>query len=122
MTVTKLLCSENENVEQIWSLDGQIVQVLDRSKVVPLCQPGGTEASDPSSATSAPLQINTSTSQGASEPDAGSRYNRSYMWNQRSMEVCTVRDVSWHSSEPSIMSTAWDGPDGQHGSIAKHVS
>lgn len=34
--------------------------------------------------------------------------------------ACTVRDVSWHSSEPSLMSTAWDGSEGEAGSIAKH--
>lgn len=91
-----------------------MVQVLDRSKVIPLTQPGSTQASDPSSATTIPAASQANTE--------APRYNRSYMWNQRATEVCTVRDVSWHSSEPSIMSTAWDGPDGQHGSIAKHVS
>lgn len=34
--------------------------------------------------------------------------------------ACTVRDVSWHPQEPSLMSTAWDGNDGDSGSIAKH--
>nr|CDI51619.1 wd40 repeat-like protein [Melanopsichium pennsylvanicum 4] len=34
--------------------------------------------------------------------------------------VCTVRDVSWHPQEPSLMSTAWDGNEGESGSIAKH--
>ncbi|ETS63933.1 hypothetical protein PaG_02262 [Moesziomyces aphidis] len=34
--------------------------------------------------------------------------------------ACTVRDVSWHPQEPSLMSTAWDGAEGESGSIAKH--
>ncbi|SPO20380.1 uncharacterized protein UTRI_00777_B [Ustilago trichophora] len=34
--------------------------------------------------------------------------------------ICTVRDVSWHPQEPSLMSTAWDGNEGESGSIAKH--
>ncbi|CBQ68109.1 conserved hypothetical protein [Sporisorium reilianum SRZ2] len=34
--------------------------------------------------------------------------------------ACTVRDVSWHPQEPSLMSTAWDGSEGESGSIAKH--
>lgn len=32
----------------------------------------------------------------------------------------TVRDVSWHTSEPSMMSTSWEGRMGDGGSIAKH--
>lgn len=28
-----------------------------------------------------------------------------------------VRDVSWHSGEPSLMSASWDGPDGNGGSM-----
>lgn len=104
-----------------------MIQVLDRSKVLPICQPGSLEASDPSAAISAPISdqdaANAANARRESESNANNtRYNRSYMWNQNSSEVCTVRDVSWHSSEPAMMSTAWDGPDGQHGSIAKHVS
>jgi hypothetical protein len=123
--------SNNTNIsspplQQIWSLDGQVVQVLDRSKVVPLCSPGSTRASDPSAAIPSPEDEAKDGEACRTSPQASaggaSRYNRSYMWNQASSEICTVRDVSWHSSEPAMMSTAWDGPDGQHGSIAKHVS
>ena len=32
----------------------------------------------------------------------------------------TVRDVSWHPYESSIMSTAWEGRGGIEGSIAQH--
>ena len=77
----------------IWSLDGQVVQVLDRALARPLhADDGG--AADPS----APHAADTTPS-------------RLY---------CTVRDVSWHKAEPAIMSTAWDGRDFEQGSIAKH--
>lgn len=73
------------------------------------------EAFDPSAAV---------TGTGGQEEDAASTRRRrpDSMWNQSVSESSTVRDVSWHSSEPAIMSTAWDGPDGAHGSLAKHVS
>lgn len=64
-------------------------------------------ASDPSAGTPATVQ--------------GGQDNLGNSSRFSSSEVKTVRDVSWHSSEPAIMSTAWDGPDGQHGSLAKHV-
>jgi hypothetical protein len=98
---------------QIWSLDGRVVQVLDRSKVTPLCAPGSMQAFDPSAAVAG-------ISDQQDEPVR--RRRPESMWNQSVSESSTVRDVSWHSSEPAIMSTAWDGPDGQHGSLAKHVS
>jgi hypothetical protein len=89
--------------------------VLDRSKVAPLCAPGTMEAYDPSAAVA---------SSAIEDDDAPSTRRRrpESMWNHSVSESSTVRDVSWHSSEPAIMSTAWDGPDGQHGSLAKHVS
>ncbi|KAH6916627.1 WD-repeat-containing protein [Coprinopsis sp. MPI-PUGE-AT-0042] len=54
----------------IWSLDGRVVQVLDRSKTLP-AQNGRNYAMDPPKNT-------------------------------------CVRDVSWHSEEPVLMSAAWD--------------
>ncbi|KAJ7157164.1 WD40 repeat-like protein [Mycena filopes] len=70
----------------IWSLDGRVVQVLDRSKTLPM-------TFDPSSP----------------EPGAGS--------GQES-NVC-VRDVSWHSREPVLMSAGWES--GRGGSrVARH--
>lgn len=60
----------------IWSLDGRVVQVLDRSKTAPI-------TGHPSS---------------ADLPKASSRQFR----------PC-VRDVSWHTGSPVLMSCAWDG-------------
>jgi hypothetical protein len=89
------------------------VQVLDRSKVTPLCAPGTMEAFDPSAAV---------TGLGEQDDVSSRRRRPESMYHQSVSESSTVRDVSWHSSEPAIMSTAWDGPDGAHGSLAKHVS
>lgn len=69
----------------IWSLDGRVVQVLDRSKTLPMAfAPSGPE----------PPKF------------TGSK------------AVC-VRDVSWHSKEPVLMSVAWS--NGHNGSVvARH--
>lgn len=71
----------------VWSLDGTVVQVLDRSKRPPM-----------------PFDFI------YPEPD--------YVQGHHPM-VC-VRDVSWHSQEPVLMSSAWDS--GQMGSsiLARH--
>ncbi|KAI0003806.1 WD40-repeat-containing domain protein [Russula compacta] len=70
----------------IWSLDGRVVQVLDRSKTLPM-------SFDPS----------------ASEVERPSIPSR----------VVCVRDVSWHTKEPVLMSVAWSS--GHGGSIvARH--
>ncbi|KAF7347354.1 WD-REPEATS-REGION domain-containing protein [Mycena venus] len=70
----------------IWSLDGQVVQVLDRAKTFPM-------SFDPS----------------AAEPE------RAY---GQETNVC-VRDVSWHSQEPVLMSAGWES--GRGGSrVARH--
>lgn len=96
---------------QIWSLDGQVVQVIDRNETYPLYTNHG-EVTDPSGAAwSMPHAIP------VSEP-ASSRTSAAY---GRSQNMCIVRDVSWHPSEPTLMSTAWDGVGGQTGSIAQHV-
>ncbi|KAF8203916.1 WD40-repeat-containing domain protein [Pholiota molesta] len=63
----------------IWSLDGRIVQVLDRSKTLPATfSPSGPEP----------------------EPSTSTNSN-----------IC-VRDVSWHSKEPVIMSAGWESARG----------
>ncbi|KAF7972185.1 hypothetical protein HWV62_18770 [Athelia sp. TMB] len=70
----------------VWSLDGRVVQVLDRSL-------SHSMSFDPSAPEPEPL--------------AGGRHR-----------VC-VRDVSWHSQEPVIMSVAWES--GRGGStVARH--
>lgn len=70
----------------IWSLDGRIVQVLDRSKTLPMSySPSGPE----------PGQISSSR-----------------------VGHC-VRDVSWHSQEPVMMSAAWSSYN-EGTSIARH--
>ncbi|KAF7302962.1 WD-REPEATS-REGION domain-containing protein [Mycena kentingensis (nom. inval.)] len=70
----------------IWSLDGRIVQVLDRSKTFPMSfDPSGEEPGVPRGV---------------------------------DLDAC-VRDVSWHSQEPVLMSAAWEG--GRGGSrVARH--
>ncbi|KAI0053436.1 WD40 repeat-like protein [Auriscalpium vulgare] len=70
----------------IWSLDGQVVQVLDRSQTLPMTfDPSGPEPEDTTGA---------------------------------SNNVC-VRDVSWHSREPVLMSAGWES--GRGGSmVARH--
>ncbi|KAJ3489586.1 hypothetical protein NLI96_g2008 [Meripilus lineatus] len=60
----------------IWSLDGRVVQVLDRSRTLPISY-------DPSGEDPPPTQ--------------GSR-----------RRIC-VRDVSWHSQQPILMSAGWLG-------------
>ncbi|KAJ7455934.1 WD40-repeat-containing domain protein [Mycena galericulata] len=70
----------------IWSLDGRVVQVLDRAKTLPM-------SFDPSA------------------PEPGSTYGQE-------SNVC-VRDVSWHSQEPVLMSAGWES--GRGGSrVARH--
>jgi len=70
----------------IWSLDGRVVQVLDRSKTLPM-------SFDPSNSE-------------VERPRISSR-------------IVSVRDVSWHTKEPVLMSVAWS--NGQGGSVvARH--
>ncbi|KAJ7110375.1 WD40 repeat-like protein [Mycena crocata] len=70
----------------IWSLDGRVVQVLDRAKTLPM-------SFDPSA------------------PEPGSR-------SAHESNVC-VRDVSWHSQEPVLMTAGWES--GRGGSrVARH--
>ncbi|KAF8591926.1 WD40 repeat-like protein [Ramaria rubella] len=72
----------------IYSLDGRVVQVLDRRRTLPMsfdpsdCDPGAT------------------------------------LGGRHSSPVC-VRDVSWHSQEPVLMSVGWESGHG-HSSVARH--
>lgn len=71
---------------KIWSLDGRVIQVLDRSHTLPM-------SFDPSDI----------------EPEH---------ILQSGNKVC-VRDVSWHSQEPVMMSVGWESR--QRGStVARH--
>ncbi|EGO04656.1 hypothetical protein SERLA73DRAFT_173890 [Serpula lacrymans var. lacrymans S7.3] len=71
----------------IWSLDGRVVQVLDRSQTLPMTY-------DPSAPEMEPLKGSRST-------------------------VC-VRDVSWHSQEPVMMSAGWEGDRVGGSIVARH--
>ncbi|KZO96027.1 WD40 repeat-like protein [Calocera viscosa TUFC12733] len=71
----------------IWSLDGKVVQVLDRAKALPISFDASSEAPPPTP--------------------------------QRNTTGVIVRDVSWHSSEPVMMSSAWAGPR-MSSSVARH--
>lgn len=97
---------------QIWSLDGRVVQVIDRNYVHPLQHDDG-RASDPS----AP-EWDLPPARRAQRSHFVPRYGRMRSASQR--DKCIVRDVSWHSDEPTLMSTSWDGGDGQAGSVAQH--
>ncbi|KAF9444600.1 WD40 repeat-like protein [Macrolepiota fuliginosa MF-IS2] len=70
----------------VWSLDGRIVQVLDRSRTLPI-------TFDPSA------------------PDVET--------TRGTRQAACVRDVSWHSQEPVLISAAWSSAEGgSH--IARH--
>lgn len=89
----------------IWSLDGRVVQVLDRAQTVPLQDKGVdgryTEYNDPS----------------APRPHV---QRTDHAWARGSINN-TVRDVAWHGYEPTLMSTCWDsGSHSSGGSVAKH--
>ncbi|WVQ72216.1 hypothetical protein IAR50_001763 [Cryptococcus sp. DSM 104548] len=89
----------SDGMVHIWSLDGRVAQVLDRSQSTPLHTSSNT-FSDPSAPT--PPRTAQSSSMG----------HRSH----------TVRDVAWHGFEPTLMSTCWDMDGGYRrgGSVAKH--
>ncbi|KAF8504268.1 WD40-repeat-containing domain protein [Gautieria morchelliformis] len=72
----------------IYSLDGRVVQVLDRRRSLPM-------SFDPSD-------------RDPGEPLRG----------RHGSTVC-VRDVSWHSQEPVLMSVGWESGHG-HSSVARH--
>ncbi|WFD42351.1 hypothetical protein MPSI1_000993 [Malassezia psittaci] len=95
----------------IWSLDGQVAQVIDRNQVHPMHTSDGysCDPTAPEDLLPAPQQ--------ARRNRSTSRLGRIRRPTNR--EQCIVRDVSWHSDEPTLMSTAWDS-DGQTGSVAQH--
>ncbi|KAI3626032.1 hypothetical protein CBS9595_001393 [Malassezia furfur] len=96
----------------IWSLDGRVVQVIDRNYVHPMQHDDG-RASDPL----AP-EWDLPPARRAQRSHFVPRFSRMRGAPQR--DKCIVRDVSWHSDEPTLMSTSWDGGDGQAGSVAQH--
>lgn len=71
----------------VWSLDGRVVQILDRAQTLPM-------SFDPSSPEPNPL--------------TGSR------------ETVCVRDVSWSSMEPVLMSVGWEGSHVGGSVVARH--
>jgi DDB1- and CUL4-associated factor 11 len=77
-------------IHKIWSLDGSVVQVLDRSRTLDIMH-------DPSA------------------PDHPSTENDTY-----GNGVSCVRDVSWHSREPVLMSCAWEGSSSRYSTVARH--
>ncbi|BGP47242.1 hypothetical protein JCM10450v2_003094 [Rhodotorula kratochvilovae] len=84
----------------VYSLDGRIVQVLDRAQAHPLLDRASGAYADPSE-----LRL-----RGA--PNDARR--------RRGYAPPIVRDVSWHPFEPKMMSTAWEDAGGVEGSIALH--
>ncbi|OCF34893.1 hypothetical protein I316_03440 [Kwoniella heveanensis BCC8398] len=100
-----------------WGQDHfDFVQVLNRAESVPLRQRSGSSSaagarvgafSDPS----APIHINERTQ--GNPPWHVPRPREDYSSQH------TVRDVSWHGYEPTLMSTSW-GSDRSYGTIAKH--
>jgi WD repeat-containing protein 23 len=90
----------------IWSLDGRVVQVLDRANSLPLRSRNTGRYSDPSSP----------------DPEPTSRPRSQHFSRYASDMSHTVRDVSWHGLEPTLMSTSWESEHGYRrgGTLAKH--
>ncbi|AAW40986.2 hypothetical protein CNBA4920 [Cryptococcus deneoformans B-3501A] len=84
----------------VWSLDGRVVQVLDRSASEGLYSSQGIY-SDPSA------------------PAHSTQSSRTNLFGSYSH---AVRDVAWHGYEPTLMSTCWDmmGSMRRGGTVAKH--
>lgn len=83
------------HANSIWTLDGQVAQVLDSGNAYPLGRRG--RATDPS----AP--------EWALPARAHLRANESHI----------VRDVSWHPDAPVLLSATWDGALGG-GCVVQH--
>lgn len=79
----------------IWSLDGQLVQVLDSGEAYPLGRQG--RVTDPSA------------------PEWDMPYRPRMQRGERHI----VRDASWHPDAPQIMSVTWDGALGG-GCVVQH--
>lgn len=87
---------------QIWALDGQLVQVIDRAHAQEMAigAPSATVfVQDPSAPTS---------------PAERARLQAAKRVNY------TVRDVSWNPNEPVMMSASWQGARGTYGSVVRH--
>ncbi|OXG54142.1 WD-repeat protein 23 [Cryptococcus neoformans] len=84
----------------VWSLDGRVIQVLDRSASEGLYSSQGIY----------------------SDPSAAPRSPQSSRTNLFGSYSHAVRDVAWHGYEPTLMSTCWDmmGSMRRGGTIAKH--
>ena len=78
-------------------MDGTVAQVLDRQHMYPLRERATGDFLNPSD----------SAQRQAPGPAAG-RY------------ASTVRDVSWHPTQPILMSTAWETWGEVRGSVAQH--
>ncbi|GAA6063021.1 hypothetical protein JCM10212_001800 [Sporobolomyces blumeae] len=89
----------------IWSLDGRIVEVLDRSATHPLINKTTGEYNDPS-------DWSLRRPHGKRRGAAGGSIRNSYGG--------MVRDVSWHPDRPELMSTSWEERGSVEGSIAVH--
>ncbi|KAK4684769.1 DDB1- and CUL4-associated factor 11, partial [Tremellales sp. Uapishka_1] len=87
----------------IWSLDGRVVQVLNRTISQPLRASNG-DYTDPAAPETAARRVN------MSDQIYGGGLNY------------TVRDVAWHGYEPTLMSTCWESEGGTRrgGTLAKH--
>lgn len=103
----------------IWHLDGRIAQVLDRSKSRPLNRehrPTSTDKDDPAVGGTAPSEFND-----PAAPVTAEELARNRRRNARELDRFTVRDVSWHPYEPTLMSTCWGGTGASaEGSLAMH--
>jgi WD repeat-containing protein 23 len=96
----------------IWSLDGRLVQILNRGDSRPLHQHGVPgEFIDPSEAEAAhPVA-----------PRGPPRQIDFHGFHIRGGH--TVRDVAWHAHTPTLMSTCWNHESGRYGStgsVAMH--
>ncbi|WFD29378.1 hypothetical protein MSPP1_000387 [Malassezia sp. CBS 17886] len=95
----------------VWSLDGQVAQVIDRNETHPLYLAPDGPLTDPSAPEWALPDPTESRRARAPRP--------SYISRRALRHRCIVRDVSWHAGEPTLMSTAWDGPDGSGGTARR---
>ncbi|CAG7847671.1 LEC14B protein [Serendipita indica DSM 11827] len=89
-----ILSGSADGMVHIWSLDGTLVQRMDRSDVNEM-------GYDPS----------------------GTEYSPSNMVKQRGEYRATqlvVRDVAWHSQEPVVMSCSWATQERPYSEVAKH--
>ncbi|KDN37936.1 WD40 repeat-like protein [Tilletiaria anomala UBC 951] len=91
----------------IWSLDGQLIQVLDRAKAQSIFNTRddiwGSRGVLPAADPLAPV----------------SEFERAKLDLAPRTNFC-VRDVSWSPTEPVLMSASWEGGRGTYGSVVRH--